>query len=1263
MKKLISRILTGCVVLCSAAMMSVAALSIAWFNGLANKTDKEAIDGEIGLRGYYYAGNGTKGDPYEIVNATHFYNLSRLQNLGIYKTTKYFQIGHDFGGDIGLACINSYNANGEPNYEKRLDMSKLSSGRLIYPIGNEATPFKGVFLGNGIPVDNLVVTGYPDDIGVFGYVDYSGKVDGLVCEDLTINSLGYTTTREKQDYKLFSADVDEIFRSTSYFAREANLILHTDKTGSWKTFELKRDYGYEEIDNLNGTNRYYADSKVFKHAYFTVKYPSTVDTERPFNYSLSISSGLLKQNVIESDSNAIGIDLEPLFNSSTFNTGDGRDFQVDARISIVASIEIDGFTFSRVIQSYNVEFHSSGKDYTTLTSGVGAFKARVFCDYIHNELANYHHGNNIGFLAGHVNGSISNCYIYDSKIEFNRTGYTPIETESDTGLIGEIGKNIVNSIDPQIGLTRYGDTGSINFTRIYGRIREDAKLNEDTIVGPWKLLTEEEYANEIQYFGYDHPKWRRGEVRNNHMIPVWPNPEPSINNLYFCLRYNANNEPADRGRIYKRFRTNYGLNSSMEWTQSGSQDDNGQVGYFTVGNGNPNIVNNDNPLVPSYNYNGAYYYFDRNGAELYDCFDVNNTPRLFYKYDPNYDGYTGVVPATNDPVFCGQGKTTSYSTTPNDWINYISYDRFRRDGITELNSYEYSSGSSLPTENLEDNDIFFNTTNNKLYVYDEGESEWIDLQALVGNKNPKETNIIDLLFSNYANTDYYYVYLKNSAVEGVFHHIQTNDTFSLYKQYLRRVVENDNTSHYVTGTSVTMDVEHEHTLTQSEIDNGTFNTVDFLWNQVIEDEEGIDRGLGVFKIITANNDGAKTIDVNSAGYRSFEYDNINDCRIINGSKKTKVYFSTAEYDYDKSGVTAPNSYSWKTTSPLRATSLPSYSLFDSLDYPFSRDFNYCFELDLTQESEENDNFMKRNNSGFLTNYLTSILYDRDGKHLKQTDDGFGFSFIRADDDNDRIEYLNSLSSYMPVKCPYNKVKNQYGDKWYPPGTIAFSIDNEKGANIAVVGNGDDITIYSNNVAESNPDSIKPKYAMRSKAASGQDAHRYFEYNYTNGTVEANIKHNAGDMKETNELYAHIFHLDQGDYVIGANETNSTSNIYYLCVQGQTDSNIGTTGSVYMDNAIENVDFLTKTPTYVDFKKNTLGRGNVSFSAVFNERFATTFYVKRKEFTGSGTYYVWFKFDDAGGQFVTSFITYSKIRQRHYIQDVANPYDNIRTVYR
>ena len=59
MKKLISRSLLGCVIIAAVGVMTTLALSLSWFGGTNNDDEKQAIDGEIGLRGYYYSGKET----------------------------------------------------------------------------------------------------------------------------------------------------------------------------------------------------------------------------------------------------------------------------------------------------------------------------------------------------------------------------------------------------------------------------------------------------------------------------------------------------------------------------------------------------------------------------------------------------------------------------------------------------------------------------------------------------------------------------------------------------------------------------------------------------------------------------------------------------------------------------------------------------------------------------------------------------------------------------------------------------------------------------------------------------------------------------------------------------------------------------------------------------------------------------------------------------------------------------------------------------
>jgi len=183
-KSLLAKIVA--IALTSISAISVVVASFAWFM-VRGSTNDETLDGEIGLRSYFLTGTGTETNPYVIATPTHLYNLSRLQNLGVFSEKNYFQIGYKFDG-TNLQCLD--NSSGSPVYTNWLDMD----GVTLSPIGNEATPFVGEFNGNGLPIRNLTVEGTPDDIGFFGYVGYEGKVTGLVLDTFEVKSVGYTKT-------------------------------------------------------------------------------------------------------------------------------------------------------------------------------------------------------------------------------------------------------------------------------------------------------------------------------------------------------------------------------------------------------------------------------------------------------------------------------------------------------------------------------------------------------------------------------------------------------------------------------------------------------------------------------------------------------------------------------------------------------------------------------------------------------------------------------------------------------------------------------------------------------------------------------------------------------------------------------------------------------------------------------------------------------------------------------------------------------------
>ena len=954
---------TGFVAVC------LSTASLAWFTTPGGKTDKETLDGEVGLRGYFYTGDGSEENPFEIVSPNHFYNLTRLQNLGVFPEKRYFRMGHMFEGDTYPSCINRYDIDGNPIKEQFLDMGTFSTQTRVLPIGGEGAPFVGTFNGYGIPIKNLKVQGNPEDIGVFGYVSYEGKVDGLVCENLEVHSLGYTNNPSDDSTELFGQDIDDIFTDAAdkYMAKETSLAFYDNESQNDRVKQLKHLNGLSPttLTQINSEEkRLNADSTVY-NGYFLPTYPTSGNTN--FTYSWKSSSSLLRKCTAEDKvagleipdadiDNAVVIDMKSLQESGSsidergFNCG--LDMQVDARLSLIASVQIGGFNYSRVIQSYKIEFYSNSQIWSQ-----GGYSASIFCDYVDtgsttDKPTNYHHGNNIGFLAGHVDGSLTNSFVYKGKMYMNDSNDChEIATESESGLIGEVGTNVVNHLDPDWGLVAHGDTGVMNFTKIYGKIRSDFSGGESTYAG-----------------------------------------------------------------------------------------------------------------------------------------------------------------------------------------------------------YAASSGK-------------------------------------------------------------YYVSYQNQ---------RNSETFNLYSQYLRHMA-GDSTDYFtkVSGNNGISTLQpgddilwHAYKVPNS-VPNG-FNSVDFLWNQVIQDEPNADRGLGVFKIVTSHNEAAKT-----ENYGLHMYDNMGESYIDQGSRKTLVYYSTAEYVYNDPRYAGQPEWGddFGQVQPLRATNLPSYSDPKSFEYPFSRDYNYVFEFDLAQMATTGGkNYMYNTDSEYLTNYLKSILIDKYGGPIVPGNPRFGFMFRSSEN-----ELLNYLQYYMPLGVPGNKHSFTVGGetKYYPTNSIVFDIENENGANVSVVANNADVSIYSYDPTTISGGKTE-RFRMKSTNISDTDSHRYFKYNAATGVTDTETQIYGNNMGDSNCLYAHIFKIPKGHYVLGSH--SGTAHLYFLAVQGQTDATIGDNEQAAIGNAVVDADFLTEAPTIQDWPSG-LAKAEFNFTSNYDTSKNTLFQVDTKYIQSEDKNYLALNFID------------------------------------
>ena len=229
-------------------------------------------------------------------------------------------------------------------------------------------------------------------------------------------------------------------------------------------------------------------------------------------------------------------------------------------------------------------------------------------------------------------------------------------------------------------------------------------------------------------------------------------------------------------------------------------------------------------------------------------------------------------------------------------------------------------------------------------------------------------------------------------------------------------------------------------------------------------------------------------------------------------------------------------------------------------------------------------------------------------------------------------------------------------KYYPSSCIAFRIENENGANVSVVGNNNDITIYSNN-PDSSSGSCTALYSMKASATGGTDNNRYFRYDVETGVTDTEAVINPNMSSEGGQLYGHIFKLPQGDYVLGSR--GGTANLYFLAVQGQNNATLGDKTTTYIGSAVEEVDFITEAPSSTNVFPFTEYQSYVSFKANFNMLPGTMDITTE---TYNTKKYISITFNDVVGQrFVTYLFVYHRETDHRYFIN-GTRYDTTPTLY-
>ena len=163
------------------------------------------------------------------------------------------------------------------------------------------------------------------------------------------------------------------------------------------------------------------------------------------------------------------------------------ELTASSSVSLIASLtDSYGLDHSRVLMTLVVTFSLESRT-SSLTMDVN--------------LSTENHGNNIGLVVGHCDGSIRDCYVYKGKFDMNTEG-NALENKSSLGLLGLVGGTVFNkaAIDSDSTSADKKEKGSLNFTSIFDDIVIDSTEAQQTGLPVTYPTTPETYNSDAIYY-------------------------------------------------------------------------------------------------------------------------------------------------------------------------------------------------------------------------------------------------------------------------------------------------------------------------------------------------------------------------------------------------------------------------------------------------------------------------------------------------------------------------------------------------------------------------------------------------------------------------------------------------------------------------------------------------------------------------------------------------------------------------------------------
>lgn len=462
--------------------------------------DDSGAFGTIGLRSYFHCGTGTEEDPFVITRPQHLFNLSRLQSLGVFSEQKYFQLGYNldntgekkvYTGDTGEELANVLDMN---------DYNGTSNQKTLANIGNESTPFYGIFEGNGLEIKNAQVHCSLEDSGLFGYVSSRAEVRNLILDNITIQNDGYSSEFDT----LYSENAGKTLKHNTGFqiTQGTRKVKYTyDENGKSQIEEDSKSEPHNSTNTLSfeiKTDSSTSEEDIYKMPSFSlINHSDSNDT-----YSLLPSEGFFTSST-ESGTKVHTLTkkkdgsttLEDIFSYfESYNKDAAFPLKLSMTMSLVANyLDSSGINHAKVVSALNLSFEKLSKTSNFIT--------------MYTQPRETEHGNNMGLVVGHLDGSLKNVYVHDGTFKMNtESKNTAVDQKSMIGFVGYVGPSVADNAtnESKGNIASSGkDVGVLDFTEIYDSVVGNStftkKTSGSTNYYEYTPVSDNEYMDYLRY--------------------------------------------------------------------------------------------------------------------------------------------------------------------------------------------------------------------------------------------------------------------------------------------------------------------------------------------------------------------------------------------------------------------------------------------------------------------------------------------------------------------------------------------------------------------------------------------------------------------------------------------------------------------------------------------------------------------------------------------------------------------------------------------